>query len=101
MRRERKFRFEAAIMDITTDYIKELVETQQNKCAYSGVEFIWEYGSNQKPSLDRIDSSKGYIKGNVHLVTTIVNQAKSDLMEIEFLKMVKSIYETKNLQKLQ
>ena len=101
MKREKKHRFDAAILDITVDYIKELIEAQQNKCAYSGVEFIWEYGSNQKPSLDRIDSSKGYIKGNVHLVTTIVNQAKSDLMEIEFLKMVKSIYETKNLQKLQ
>jgi hypothetical protein len=101
MKREKKFRFEAAILDITTDYIKELVEKQQNKCAYSGVQFIWEYGSNHKPSLDRIDSSKGYIKGNVHLVTTIVNQAKSDLIETDFLKMIKSIYETKNLHELQ
>ena len=100
MKREKKHRFDAAILEITEDYIKELVEKQQNKCAYSGVEFIWEYCGNHKPSLDRIDSSKGYIQGNVHLVTTIVNQAKSDLMETEFLKMVKSIYETKNLHEL-
>ena len=101
MKREKKHRFEAAILDIKVDYIKQLVEEQQNKCIYSGVEFVWEYGVNHKPSLDRIDSSKGYIRGNVQLVTTIVNQAKSDLMETEFLKMVKSIYETKNLHKLQ
>lgn len=100
MKRERKHRFDAAILDITEEYIKELAEIQQNKCNYSGVDFVWEYGSNHKPSLDRIDSSKGYIQGNVHLVTTIVNQAKSDLIETEFLKMVKSIYETKNLHEL-
>lgn len=101
LKRERKNRFDAAILDITPEYIKELVKIQQNKCTYSGVEFVWEYGSKHKPSLDRIDSTKGYIKENVHLVTTIVNQAKSDLTEAEFLEMAKNIYETKNLQKLQ
>lgn len=42
---------------------------------------------NYSPSIDRIDSSKGYIKGNVWVISTRANRLKSDatLNELELL----------------
>ena len=39
-------------------------------------------------SLDRLDSSKGYIPGNVVLCRAIVNIMKSDLSEAEFSQTI-------------
>ena len=50
-----------------------------------------------KASIDRIDSSKGYIKNNIQLVGWIVNQAKSDLSNKEFIEMAHLI--SKNMIK--
>ena len=48
-------------------------------------------------SIDRIDSSKGYIKGNIQLVCGIVNVMKSDSSEDEFLQLCKKIVEHNRL----
>lgn len=39
------------------------------------------------PSLDRIDNSKGYIKGNVHVISNRANRIKSDASFDELLKI--------------
>jgi hypothetical protein len=53
--------------DIDEDYILKLYEEQNHKCYWYGVllepSIIHKYPA--KPSLDRIDSKKGYVKGNV------------------------------------
>jgi len=41
---------------------------------------------------NRIDSSKGYINGNIAFVIWAVNTMKNDLVEDEFLKIIKAIY---------
>lgn len=62
------------------------------KCFYTGTEF----GTNETArSVDRVDSSKGYVKGNVVACTVRVNSFKSNLTYRE-IKML-----AKNLEKLQ
>lgn len=53
--------------------------------------------ANNSPSLDRIDSSKGYTKGNVRVISWRANSLKKDATfhEIEKIyKDLKNIHET-------
>jgi hypothetical protein len=43
------------------------------------------------PTLDRIDSTKGYTKGNIWVISHRANTAKSDLTIDEFLRMADNI----------
>lgn len=45
------------------------------------------------PALDRIDSDKGYYKGNVQVVLTTVNLAKNKMSMESFKKVWKDILE--------
>ena len=86
--RELKFR-------ITLPYIWKIFLKQNRKCALSGVELFADANILNKEttaSLDRIDSSKGYIKGNVQWVHKDLNRCKWDFPEAEFLEWVKKIY---------
>ena len=57
-----------------------------------------EIGSKwKKVSPDRIDSSLGYIKGNVQLVLASVNTFKMDMCQDEFIALCKAI--AKNTRK--
>lgn len=91
--RAKRGRVECGINTITIADVLEILEKQDNKCVYTGKDFVWEYSNNYKPSIDRIDSTKGYTKDNIQLVCVIANQAKSDLTHTEFLDMVKIIYD--------
>lgn len=72
---------------ITKEYLWDLFLKQKRKCALSGVDIIMHSKRiQQTASLDRIDSSKGYIFGNVQWVHKIVNAMKQDVSEKEFYK---------------
>ena len=62
-------------------YLKELWEKQNGKCAITGVDLVLKtsYNKNYQASLDRIDSSKGYIKENVRYISVSVNWLKNNL----------------------
>jgi hypothetical protein len=47
--------------------------------------------TTQTASLDRKDSSKGYIKGNVWWVDKRINKLKSDFEQEEFLLLCKKV----------
>ena len=85
-------RYNSSVFNITEKDILKLLKKQNNKCIYTGKELSLKANNNYKILIDRIDSSKGYIKNNIQLVGWIVNQAKSNLSEKVFLDMVKSIY---------
>jgi hypothetical protein len=81
---------------ITIQDLENLLEKQNNRCIYSGREFVWEYNHKYKASLDRIDSSKGYTPNNIQFTTWICNQAKSDFSEADFIEMCKDV--NKNIE---
>ena len=64
--------------DLGFIYLREL--TKPMMCVQSGHPLQWHWdnpGLNPwKPSVDRIDSSKGYVRGNVQVVCLIYNLCK-------------------------
>ena len=89
-------------LDLDLAYLRALWEIQGGRCALSGRPMelprntrAWERDSHNpwKPSLDRIDSTKGYVQGNVRFVSMIGNYCKNrftDTDVIEFCQAVAS-----------
>lgn len=80
--------------------IEKLITDQDNKCALTGVELNWKWEKMgrricppDRASLDRIDSTKGYVPGNIQLVTDIVNRCKNAYSQPEFLEMCRRVSE--------
>lgn len=87
--RERNINF-----DITIPYLENIWMKQDGRCAYTNELLTLPKISNDKTfncSLDRIDSSKGYIEGNVQWVLKEVNFMKQSLSEQRFLQLCKKI----------
>ena len=78
-------------------FIKELLESQKYKCKYSGINFENNFHNKLTyPTIDRINSSKGYTKDNVCICTLIVNIMKNTLDISEFKDLVSKIYNNLN-----
>lgn len=85
------------LMDIDIQYVWELYLKQDKKCALSGLPISF-FNSNLKSSkntasLDRIDSNKGYIKGNVQWVHKAINIMKNKLDDTLFINLCRKISE--------
>lgn len=71
-------------VDLDAEYLSALWEAQNGRCAVSGLPFTRETYESAfvktpfAPSVDRVDCSKGYIKGNVRLVCIISNFALNE-----------------------
>lgn len=63
-----------------------------NKCPIFGIELSWGFPKDNSPSLDRIDSSKGYTFENCQFISNKANRFKSDAtleelsMLVDYLK---------------
>ena len=80
--------------DLDAKYLWELFQKQNGKCYISGIELKLKTRASRhdsNASLDRIDSSKGYIKGNVGWVYEPINHMKWDMSLTEFLNTCKQI----------
>jgi hypothetical protein len=74
-------------------FIKELLESQEYKCKYSGIKFENNFHNKLTyPTIDRINSDKGYTKDNVCICTLMVNIMKNTLSVTEFKDLVTKIY---------
>lgn len=79
--------------NIDIKFLSELFEKQNKKCALSGLE-IELPGSNKAlrhglrtASLDRIDSYRGYVVGNVQWVHKDINMMKQRFYQERFIKL--------------
>lgn len=84
--------------DITPEYLEELYEKQNHKCAISGLPLeidLTKRATEQPWSLDRIDSNKGYVKGNVQWVDKRVNMMKQSYDQEDFIKICSEIAKNK------
>jgi hypothetical protein len=74
---------------ITQEYAWSLFLEQNQLCALSGVPIVmfqnWDRYRLQTASLDRIDSTKGYVLGNVQWVHKRINFLKRDYSEEELI----------------
>ena len=79
--------------NIDVDYLKQIDTT--DICPILGIPMQWDAGSGnlkQHPntkSLDRIDSSRGYIKGNVQIISWRANQLKRNATREELIQLGK------------
>lgn len=72
-------------IEVAPDELDKLYVMQHKKCAITGVDIVFGASSDVTASLDRIDSSIGYVMGNVRWVHKDINTMKWDLTECEFL----------------
>ena len=81
--------------NITLQDVWNLFIQQNRKCALTGVDIIFKsVGENQNEqtaSLDRIDSTKGYVLSNIQWVHKVVNRMKTNLSLNEFKNWCKLI----------
>lgn len=83
--------------NITAEYIYNLFVNQNETCTLSGIKLIMPFlSSNPRgwrgtASLDRIDSSKGYIEGNVQWVHKDLNTMKWSFTQELFFKYCKLV----------
>jgi hypothetical protein len=76
--------------NITAKDMWELFVSQQSKCAISGVAINLE---DKTASLDRIDSGKGYIAGNIQWVHKAINFMKLTMSNGEFIEWCLTVAE--------
>jgi len=87
--------------DIDLEYLSKIWDSQRGTCAISGQQIIAPRTTStvddklvprwRKASLDRIDSSKPYIRGNVQFVSMMANYAKSDGTIYDLIKLCSGI----------
>lgn len=78
--------------NVTGEYLWELFLKQEKKCAISNIELVFTPHRNSHKfrylttaSLDRIDSSKGYVIGNVRWVHKDINKMLSNYGDTKFI----------------
>ena len=75
-------------LNIDENYLKSIWPLD-NKCSILGTKFVVGdgYMSPCSATIDRIDNNKGYIKGNIRIISAKVNSVKNNctLEELEFI----------------
>jgi hypothetical protein len=83
---------------ISIQYLWRLFCKQNEKCNLSGIELSLNHSKNGNSfgtaSIDRIDNTRGYVRGNVQWVHKDINFMKQDLSQTEFINYCKLIAKT-------
>lgn len=89
---KRNAQYRGLEFDISAEYMDGIFTAQGGICALTGVSLkTWAGGGGvvhgQTASLDRIESDKGYIKGNIQWVHKKINAMKMDLSQKDFIEL--------------
>ena len=76
---------------VDREYMIKLLEEANGICALSGLQLSSIIGDPMRASPDRIDSSKGYVEGNIQWVGSSLNAAKRDYTLEQFIAMCKAV----------
>jgi hypothetical protein len=89
--------------DIDLDYVRSMVGDNAelaSHCPVFGIPLDWSCQRNQgnsphpfAPSMDRIDPQRGYVKGNVWIISYRANTIKSDATHEELKLVAKAVGE--------
>lgn len=87
---------------ITIEYAWKIYQQQKGRCALSGwnikLEQNYDKRHQQTASIDRIDSSKGYIEGNIQWIHRDINYLKCNCDSFYFLEICNAIAKTNPLK---
>lgn len=84
------------VFDLSSDLLEEMFEAQEGKCYWTGVPLLTEMlnggeGELYMLTIDRLDSSKGYVSDNIVLATKAANQARGSVPAERFRKFLREI----------
>lgn len=94
--RSRNIAFHLDEKDMWEQFMK-----QDRRCAFTGLLLTLSARSSGTASLDRIDSSKGYVVDNIQWVHKWLNTMKNDLRESDMFGIMKAVYEYRHLDKME
>jgi hypothetical protein len=96
----KKGKLNPVCLEVTIDFdcLWDLWEQQGGLCALSQLPMMHQFNNLCSISVDRIDSEQGYIEGNVQLVCKWVNLAKQRHSNEEFLGLLDTYYERRQIQ---
>ena len=81
--------------NIDTEYVIGIYKKQNGLCALTGIKMTHRFEDLKSMSIDRINPSKGYVKGNVQITCKWANIGKRDKSNEEFRKVLNDCYEAK------
>jgi len=80
--------------DLSPDFLLELLEKQNWRCPMTRVYYEFDRNRNPaQPSVDRIDNTKGYVPGNVQMVSLFYNTARNIWAHDELVEMAQALVE--------
>jgi hypothetical protein len=88
---QRRYRAKGKGMEcnLTNEWRDDKLST--GKCERTGIPFVYEFNSPYIPSVDRIDSSKGYTTDNCQMVIALYNVGKNKWSDDLMLEMAKAL----------
>jgi len=87
-------------INVSLDYVYYVGSSQDFQCAMTGTDLEFTRGGQtwlgkwcnpNSCTIDRIDSSKGYVEGNIQLITWKANCLKQNVPNDEFIEFCKDV----------